>query len=383
MNVLFISPSFPNDLSRIRTKNILTVLKKQNCKITLISLYKNEEELTTMDEIKKITDEIILFKQPKIISLLYCLIGLFLPVPLRTSYVFNFKLHNYLKHVKKDFDLVYIKRLRMAQYGKHFDKNKLYVDITDSLTKYYDRISKQTSGITKLVNLEELLKHKLYEIKVAKKYKTVICSNEDKKYLENKNNIKLKNMIVLDNSIDTSKWNNNDIKINQKGKRTKLVFSGMMDYEPNILAAKFIINEVMPLLSDKYEISFVGKNCPEELLKYKSIRIHFTGFVEDMKEELEKYDIYLCPIIAGSGVKNKILQASCVGLPIVSTKLGIEGINKEFKKYVFLGDTPKNIVKQIEKVNDMKLNDLRKNVLEQQKYIENNYDINVAIKKIL
>ena len=141
----------------------------------------------------------------------------------------------------------------------------------------------------------------------------------------------MNNMLVINNSIDTKKWINENVSPKAKNKRTKIVFSGMMDYEPNIFAVHYIVEKIMPSLGSNYSVSFVGKNCSEELKNLESNNVHFVGYVDDMKKELQKYDMYICPIIAGSGVKNKILQAASVGLPIVSNSLGIEGVEEDIK----------------------------------------------------
>lgn len=375
MEILYITPSIPNKFSRIRTINLLKSFKENGCKVDIISLYTNKNELKYLNEI---CDNIEIVRQPKILSYFNCIIGMFLPVPLQNAYVNNIKLHHMLSKIKKNYDLIYIKRLRMAGYAKHFDRNKVYIDLTDSLTKYYERVKAKSKGISKVINTEEYFKHLKYEIKIAKKYNTIICSDADKKYLENKHSIKLNNMKVIYNTIDTKKWYCEEIKNNKS--KIKLVFSGMLDYLPNILAAKFIIHEIMPKLSNDYSITFVGKSVPEELKKYESKRIRFTGYVESVKKELKKYDIYLCPIIAGSGIKNKILQASLVGLPIITTDLGIEGIKYDFRKFVFLANTSEEFVKQIKKINFIDITNIIK---EQQEFIKKYYDYKNCTKELI
>ena len=127
----------------------------------------------------------------------------------------------------------------------------------------------------------------------------------------------------------------------------------MMDYAPNIIAAKYLITQVLPILQNQYTLEIIGANCTEELLHYECERVHFTGYVEDMRDALRNNDIFICPILAGSGVKNKILQASLAGLPIVSTTLGIEGIHKDILKYVLVADEANAIADCILKVNQL------------------------------
>ena len=123
-------------------------------------------------------------------------------------------------------------------------------------------------------------------------------------------------------------------------------------------------------------LPFIEKNL-------ESNNVHFVGYVDDMKKELQKYDMYICPIIAGSGVKNKILQAASVGLPIVSNSLGIEGVEEDIKKFVFLGNTPEELARQIEQINKLDTHSLKNIIMNQQKFIIEKYDINVAIEKLV
>ena len=149
----------------------------------------------------------------------------------------------------------------------------------------------------------------------------------------------------------------------------------MMDYESNINAVNFYMNNVHNKLSTNYQITFVGKNVPDDFKKYISNRSFFTGYVENMKLELQKYDIYICPLIDGAGIKNKILQAASIGLPIVTTPIGVEGMNPEINKYVFLANDSKEIVERINEINSMEEKELIDRLKEQRKFVINEYDI--------
>ncbi len=379
MKILYISPSLPNDFSRIRTKNIINSLLNDGNSVSLVSLT-TEKDYKLRDEnlLKKLND-VKIFKQSKLTSILNCFLNLFLPISLQEAYVNNRKLHKYLKKCNKEYDLIYIKRLRMAQYAKYFDDKKVIIDLTDSLTKYYERVSKKVNGLKKILNLEEYFKHKINEKRVVNKYKSVVCSNEEKKYLINKLGCNVNNIYVVENLIDFDLW---DVSFNIKKlkEKNKLVFSGMMDYDPNIIAVNYFAKNVLDKLDSKYELYVIGKNKSKELISNKKIK--YIGYVESMRDELSKYDIYVCPIIAGSGVKNKILQAMSVGLPIVSTKLGVEGLNKECKKNIYVVNDNFDFLNAIDKINNLSDLEFEKLIKEQKDCIKKSYDISVAAKKI-
>lgn len=218
MKLLYISPSPPNEMERVRSLNILKILKRQNVKVTLITLYNSKQEKYLKD-LEKYVDNIIKVKYNKFISLFYAFISLFLPIPIRVGYCFNFRLRRILKNMEFDYDVAYIKRLRMAQYKKFLKVPKVYIDITDSLTKYYERISQKERGFKKLLCLEEFFKHKIYEKKVCENNKNiVICSEDDKRYLEKLSKKIVGNINVIDNVADIKNWGEETITVNKKRK---------------------------------------------------------------------------------------------------------------------------------------------------------------------
>lgn len=365
MKLLYISPSPPNEMERVRSLNILKALKKKNVNITLITLYNSKQEKYIANA-EKYVDNIIKVKYSKIVAIFYAFISLFLPVPVRVGYCFNFRLRKILKTMQYDFDVAYIKRLRMAQYKKYLRVQTVYIDITDSLTKCYERLAKAEKGIKKLVCLEEFYKHKIYEKKICENNENIIiCSEDDKKYLKKLSSKIIGKITVIDNVIDVQKWTSDNIKVSNPGERNRLAFLGVMNYEPNVLGVKYLIKNVLPKLPNEYSLNVVGARVPKELKKFENERVKFLGYVDSVKEELSKYDIFICPIIAGAGTKNKILQAGAMGLPIVCTQMSLEGLTQELKDVVFVANTEEEFVKQISKIDSMDEKDLLK-ILERQ-----------------
>ncbi len=64
------------------------------------------------------------------------------------------------------------------------------------------------------------------------------------------------------------------------------------------------------------------------------------GFVEDIHEALERYAVFVCPILSGSGVRVKLLEAFAAGIPVVSTKIGAEGLASLDGEICGLADDP-------------------------------------------
>lgn len=113
-------------------------------------------------------------------------------------------------------------------------------------------------------------------------------------------------------------------------KERNIVFIGNMFYSPNRQAAEIILKNILPKLKFyNFRATFVGM-APKELVnKYvKNPYVNFTGFINDINRELKRATLALCPVVAGSGMKVKVLNFAAAGLPIISTTIGANGYEK-------------------------------------------------------
>jgi glycosyltransferase involved in cell wall biosynthesis len=121
-----------------------------------------------------------------------------------------------------------------------------------------------------------------------------------------------------------------------------VVFSGNMEYHPNLGAVRFFRTEVWPLLRDRWPgliWRLVGKN-PGAVSRFTSgdPRIEVTGQVSDAVCELARARVAVVPLLTGSGTRFKILEAWAAGLPVVSTTLGAEGLPVHDGQELLLAD---------------------------------------------
>jgi len=105
--------------------------------------------------------------------------------------------------------------------------------------------------------------------------------------------------------------------------RTRIAFSGVMNYRPNVDAALFLVKKVLPCIKADVEVRIVGRNpLPEvEKLQESDPRVIVTGAVANVADELRLSDIYVAPMVSGVGILNKVLEAMACGLPVVLTPL--------------------------------------------------------------
>ncbi len=123
-----------------------------------------------------------------------------------------------------------------------------------------------------------------------------------------------------------------------------IVFSGNLEYHPNLSAVRFFAREVWPRLRDRWPQlvwRLVGKE-PGAVAKLVAgdPRIELQGPVEDAVAELARAQIAVVPLLAGSGTRFKILEAWAAALPVVSTTIGAEGLPARDGEHLVLADTP-------------------------------------------
>jgi glycosyltransferase involved in cell wall biosynthesis len=110
---------------------------------------------------------------------------------------------------------------------------------------------------------------------------------------------------------------------------TDIVFVGGFPHAPNVDAALYIVNEVMPRVWEKRpdaRVVLVGYAPPAEILALAGSRVVVTGQVPDVKPYLDRARMVLVALRYGAGVKGKTVDAMREGIPVVSTQVGVEGV---------------------------------------------------------
>jgi glycosyltransferase involved in cell wall biosynthesis len=126
------------------------------------------------------------------------------------------------------------------------------------------------------------------------------------------------------------------------GDDNAVVFSGNLEYFPNIVAVRFFREHIWPRLRDRWPglvWRLVGKNA--EAVKRWTVsdeRIEIRGPVENAIEELARARVAVAPILAASGTRLKILEAWGAVLPVVSTRIGAEGLSAVDGEHLLLAD---------------------------------------------
>ena len=161
-----------------------------------------------------------------------------------------------------------------------------------------------------------------------------------------------------------------------------LVFIGPDYHTPNLLGLSWFLENCWEKLLKKdesYKLKIIGKWSKERISQFrdKYRNLSFTGFVENLEKEL-KGCIMIVPILIGSGIRIKILEACSQGVPFVSTSVGAEGIPLVNGSHCFITDDVESFVNDIILLQEVELQ--KKFVSNSRKMIEDHYSLE-ALRK--
>jgi glycosyltransferase involved in cell wall biosynthesis len=229
---------------------------------------------------------------------------------------------------RESYDLVHLDTISLDIYRPLLGNLPCVLDHHNIESHMLLRRSRQEKSLVKKAYFfQEGVRLQRFEKRVCPEYwGHITCSDIDSERL--RMITASSDIETIPNGVDTNFFAPKGLKQDDK----TLVFVGTMSWYPNIEAAFFICNEIMPrlrLLRSGVRLQIIGANPPEQLRKFalKHDDIDVLGFVDEVRDYIEKATVYVCPIMDGGGTKLKILDALAMEKPIIAHKIASEGIN--------------------------------------------------------
>ena len=173
-----------------------------------------------------------------------------------------------------------------------------------------------------------------------------------------------------------------------QSKQTKpmsLAFIGSMDWLPNQEGVKWLLKEVWPIVNaqmPELTLYIAGRNMPAWMQSNKLTNVEIIGEVADAKAFISSQSILLVPLLSGSGVRIKILEALALAKPVITTSLGLEGIRAENNQHLIIANSAKEFAQAIIQLSQNP--ELQKHIAKNgRELILKNYEINSLVSRII
>jgi len=369
MRILFLTPQLPyppHQGTTIRNYNIIANLTPRH-EIHLLSFVRSQDEIERATPLHQHCRSIEGVPAPRR-SPLKRLLSLFLsPLPdmaLRLpSAEFQAKLATALRRVP--FDVVQIEGIEMGPYLEQAAnsrkqgaaKGQPLLVFDDHNAEYVLQqrafetdIRQPRRWVGALYSLIQWKKLRRYEATICRLADGVVAVSEaDKAALQRL--VPGLNVTVVPNAVDVEYYTSADIRPSSLPPRS-LVFTGKMDFRPNVDAVLWFCHEVLPLVRRQMpDVRFyiVGQSPHRRVLRLADDpAVTVTGYVDDVRSYIAGACVYVVPLRIGGGTRLKVLEAMAMGKPIVSTSLGCEGFEGLVPgRELSLADTPQEFAQRV------------------------------------
>jgi len=267
--------------------------------------------------------------------------------PLQVGYFYNRKAQRKIDTLIRQIqpDHIYCQLIRVSEYVKNQSIAKT-LDYQDVFSKGVERRSKTAAFVLRPLLRFEYRRLLKYEKHIFDYFdnKTII-SIPDRDLIPHPEKDKI---VVVINGVDTDFF-----KPMQMKKEYDIVFTGNMGYAPNVNAAEFLANEILPIVHQKkpgITLMLAGATPHAIVQALKNESITVTGWVADIRECYAKARIFIAPMQIGTGLQNKLLEAMAMKIPSISSPLANEALNACHGEEVLVGSHAEEFAELIIKI---------------------------------
>ncbi|OAH06918.1 hypothetical protein pfor_22c2454 [Rhodobacteraceae bacterium SB2] len=310
------------------------------------------DQITTVKAIeylrrKGIAVEVLVLSQISKWLLPFCILkGIINLVPFQVElYRSNENKHLIMRALgSQKFDKVYLHLIRSASHINILDNQNIYLGMQVSQYLNYERTSKQLHfGLKKITYLIEAKLCKVYERRIVNQVRKInFVGTFDSKYISY-SQVELEKVTSVPHGVDIA-----DAAIDDKSR--DLVFLANFSSEPNQIALKHLVEEIMELVwteNSNISLSVAGRNIPSWAYNYTDERIRIIGEVESAHNFIGAHKIFVNPVRASAGMQNKVLTSLIAGTPVVTYSTAVEGMNLENELVFEAADTIDNFARLV------------------------------------
>ena len=382
MNILYLVPHVPNP-TKVRSYFQIRGLLDAGHQVTVATLRRSPEDDKRLSQLQQMGCTIIWEPLSKPMALRNCLPALFSGLPLQARFAWSEALMQKIEtHLESNPpDVIHVEHLRMAAYGMRLaSKWTVIWDAVDHLTTLYEQAAATSfSRSWKLIARLEAPRLKKYEKWLVGQFPTTLVISQRDKELFGHDSEFADRIYLAPLGLPLTS------PTNVPRDEHTLVITGTLNYHPNVASVLYFVREIYPLVLRQHpeiKLQLVGANPVPAIAALQSPQITITGFVPSINDYLQRATVALAPVIYGSGIQVKVIEAFSNATPLVATSVALRGLDVCDKEHVLIANTPVDFANAI---NDLLADaDLRQRIGQAgRQYVEQHHDLRTTTQNLI
>lgn len=268
------------------------------------------------------------------------LLGFLGKMPFQVRYFYQRHAQKKIDRYVSEFqpDHIYCQLVRTTEYVKDKFQFPKTLDYMDTLSKGMERRTNNAPPYLKFLFQTETRRLIFYENLMFEYFDHCsIISEQDRELIYHSER---EEIAIIPNGVDTDFF-----QPAEEEKTHDLVFTGNMNYPPNVDSVAYLVERILPLIKKEMpdvRILVSGVNPAKKILalaeEYSNVEV--TGWVEDIRHSYARSKIFLAPMQIGTGLQNKLLEAMAMGIPCITSDLANNAIGAVPDESILIGQTP-------------------------------------------
>jgi polysaccharide biosynthesis protein PslH len=349
--LLFIAhriPYPPNKGDKIRSYNELAFLSR-HFEIDLVCFVDSKKDEVYIPKLQALCHSVTVMQRGMLGQLFRMGLGALKGEALSVALYHKISMQKHVQRLLQDrkHDFVFVFSGQMAQYVPQDYLQKTVIDFCDVDSQKWSDYAEKMPAYLSWFYAGEAKRLLAFENQASLKARAsvFITPSELKLYQDLGGQ---GNLAVFGNGVDSEFFR----PFVEKPQPSRLLFTGAMDYFPNVEGVEWFAREVfVPLKSKRPDLEFIiaGANPTGRVRRLAQIKgIVVTGFVQDMRAEQAKAQIVVVPLRIARGMQNKVLEAMACGKAVIASEKSLGGIHAKDDQELEIANTPKEFQTKLE-----------------------------------
>jgi len=326
---------------KLRAFHQIKVLSEKH-EIILCALnpLRNADKQKAFEQLQPYCRSVNFIDLPPGIRLINILKSYFSGLPLQSGYFYSRNAAKKIKTLIGEYrpDHLFAQLSRTARYLVDIPIKKT-LDYQDAFSYGLKRRADKAGFLLKPVFRLEYKRMEAFEKDIFDRFDIkIIISEQDRALIPHPQN---HTIVVIPNGVDMEFFHPL-----LREKKQEIVFTGNMNYQPNIDAALFLATEIMPMVwkrKPETRLLLAGASPHHKVRSLAGKKIKVSGWIDDIREAYATSAIFIAPMRMGTGLQNKLLEAMAMKVPCITTPMANDALKAKEKEEILTGSSARQL----------------------------------------